>query len=302
MRAAFYPCVLSLCAMAFATDARAAFISYSAEVNGGAHDDLTGSLTGEFVVPFSGLDFGTLRRFDAALGTLQGVQLRLESTFSAHLRGSDLDLEAESFFPFFFTSNDASLSARMNWGMELNVFDPGTTVIMNRTMADSCSRFEEDIISGPDNDNIGCNFEVTQSGAFNWDFPAFSFPLASFIGADPLNFYTRTTGEAFGVCDFDDDGDLCGLSASVLWSGDLIVTYEYLAPDPGGGGGGPGGPGDPGNPGVPVSEPGTLGVLAAGLALLVLQRRRTRRMRQPYCVTGLAIPNPKRATRRLISR
>jgi hypothetical protein len=268
MRAAFYTCVLSLCAMAFAADARAALISYSAEVNGSANDGLTDSVSGEFLVPFSSLEFLTLPRFDAALGTLQAVQLSLESSFSARLSGNDLDLESESFFPFFFTSNDAGLGARLNWGMEVNVFDPGTTVIMNRTMADDCYRYEEDFISGPDNDNIGCNIEATSGDAFNWDFPVFNFPLADFIGLDPLNFYTRTTAELFGACDSDDDGDVCGISASVLWSGDLTVTYEFLAPNPGGG------PGDPGDPGVPLSEPGTLGVLAAGLFVLVLQRRR----------------------------
>jgi hypothetical protein len=272
MRAAFYTCVLSLCAMAFATDARAAFISYSAEVNGSANDGLTDSVTGEFLVPFSSLEFLTLPRFNAALGTLQGVQLSLASTFSARLGGNDLDLESESFFPFFFTSNDAGLSARLNWGMEVNVFDPGVNVIMNRTMADDCYRYEEDFISGPDNDNIGCNIEVYSADDFNWDFPVFNFALADFIGLDPLNFYTLTTAELFGACDSDDDGDTCGVSASILWSGDLTVTYQYLAPT---------GPGDPGDPGVPLSEPGTLGVLAAGLALLVLQRRRIRVRRQP---------------------
>ncbi len=276
MRAAFYTCVLSLCAMAVATDARAALISYSADMGGSVHGDSEQPLEGEFVIPFSLAQFFTLPRFDASLGSLLGVQMRLESQFNARLGGSDLDLEAESFFPFFFTSNDASVSARTNWGMEVNVFDPGFNVVMNRTMADSCSRSEESIISGPDNDNIGCNIEVTQSDDFNWDFPTLSFALTDFVGADPLNFYTFISGETFGFCDNDDEGDLCGVSSSVLWSGDVTVTYEYQAPT------GPGGgdPGDPGDPGVPVSEPGTLGVLAAGVVLLVLQRRRRPR-RQP---------------------
>jgi hypothetical protein len=275
MRAAFYTCVLSLCAMVFATDARAAFISYSADIFSSAHADSETSLEGDFVIPFSGLEFLTLPRFDATQGTLLGVQLGLQSSFSASLRGSDFDTESESFFPFFFTSNDALASARTNWGMEVNVFDPGTNVVMNRTMADDCYRYEEDFISGPDNDNLGCVFETSQGGDFNWDFPVFNFALTDFIGADPLNFYTFLSGETFGFCDDDDDGDSCFVSSSVSWSGNLTVTYEYQTP------GDPGDPNDPNDPGVPLSEPGTFGVLAGGLALLALQRRRIRALRQP---------------------
>jgi hypothetical protein len=277
MRAAFYTCVLSLCAMAFATDARAALISHTTDFTAAGHGDSEAGFNGEYLFPFSEVQFHTLERFDPTQGTLLGVQLGLRSDFSARLNGNDFDSEAESFLPFFFTSNDASVSGRTNWGMELNLFDPGTNVVMNRTMADQCSRFEEDIVSGPDNDNTACLFETTQSGDFDWDFSLIGFTLADFIGADPLNFYTFVSGETFGFCDNDDDGDVCGVSSSILWSGDLTVTYEFLAPNPTD----PTDPNDPNDPGVPVTEPGTFGVLAAGLALLALQRRRTRVRAQP---------------------
>jgi hypothetical protein len=252
---------------------RAAVISFAVDFDqqSGGGIDSTG---GEFVDNFGDLDFIALPRFDALLGTLQNVSLVLNSSFGLQLSGRALDLDAESFIPFLLRHNDTNLAARATASMLVRLFDPdGSNVVMNRTVADSCQDSISQIIGGPDNGFAGCALALgspfgylSDAGAFNWEFPAHSFGLADFQGADPINLYAQSIGSVFGFCDDDDVGDHCQGSARLNWSGAITVTYDYLAREIEDGGGN----------GTSVPEPSTLALLGSALLGVALRRRRCR--------------------------
>lgn len=212
-------------------------------------------------------DLGSLRRFDATLGTLTGVLFGFMSTVDLSVQGGAGDSStgyAGELFP-----SDAAFDALLRADLTLGLFDPSgaTNFTGGAQLADSCQ-------AQSDVEYARCSISRSQTRSLNAELGLAGVALDAFIGTDPINFFASVVSSLTSNCQVDFDGvDTCYFvsGTGARWSGLATVAYTYNAV------GGPGGVGG-GGAGNTVPEPSSLALLAlGGLGLAGAARTRRRR-------------------------
>ncbi len=159
--------------------------------------------------------------------------------------------------------NDAGIDASVEGSLRIQLFDPSSSITtLNFPLVNG---FCYKLIS--EAEAVSCFDNVFSSSTYNALMPLGALGLVDFVGTDPINLFTALNGTFSGVCDSDDLADECQLSVRIDWLGLVGVTYTY----------GIGGRGDPpggGGGGNTVPEPDSNLLIAIGLVLLALLRRR----------------------------
>lgn len=246
---------------------------------------VTDSIVSDVGASFSGTLSGSqplaLPRFDPIFGTLQAVEIGFQSDYEIKLYVGAHDDDPETFLSIH-TRIDAGIDASVDGSLRVQLQDPSSssTILNFPSVNGSC--YEQQ--TGPLLDGyISCH-DYASSGSSTYDalMPLGALGLTDFVGTDPINLFTALNGTFSGTCDSDDgdsgEHDYCEiLQASIDWSGLVGVTYTYAID---GGGGDPTGGGGSDGGSHMVPEPGTNLLIAIGLSLLALLRRRPAAMKR----------------------
>lgn len=268
-----------LAGLAVSTNTLATVIFYSTPFI--VEDASSGPVVDSFSGTLSDVQFLELPRFDPALGTLEGVEIQVQSDYQIFIRERASDDVVEVGIIFIdVPHNDAGIDASVQGSLRVQLQDPfGIATPFNFPSANT---FCYTSIAAP----VSCNKELLGSpSTYDALLPLGALGLLDFVGSDPINLFTLLNGTFSGVCDGDDEGDECVLGVAISWSGLVGVTYTY----------GIDGGGDPpwgGGGGNTVPEPDSNLLIAIGLVLLALLRRRPV-ARAAYALTPVLQPHTR---------
>ncbi|MDP1645792.1 MAG: choice-of-anchor E domain-containing protein [Thiobacillus sp.] len=251
-----------LAGLAVSTNTWATVLFYSTPFS--VTDIITEPVEGSFSGTLSASQLLELPRFDPTLGTLQGVEIEFQSNYEVFILGEARDTRGEFVFFPFGESNDAGIDASVEGSLRVQLFDPSSSTTTLNIPSVNAFCYESISVAEP----VLCLAQTSSTAnAYNALMPLGALGLLDFVGADPINLFTSLGGTFFGTCDGDDLADECALQVRINWFGLVGVTYTYGIDgggDPPGGGGG----------GNTVPEPDSNLLIAIGLVLLALLRRR----------------------------
>lgn len=255
-----------LAGLAVSTNTWATVLFYSTPFS--VTDVSRGPVGASFFGTLSDFELLELPRFNQTLGSLQGVEIEFQSDYEVIILGQAGDLRGEWDLipvpPFVINErNDAGIDASVGGSLQVQLFDPSnsTTTLNFPSVNGFCYE------SNSDGDPVSCLNNVFSPSTYDALMPLGALGLLDFVGTDPINLSTALNGTFSGVCDGDDVGDECELGVRINWFGLVGVTYTYEVD----GRGDPPGGGDGGNT---VPEPDSNLLIAIGLVLLALLRRR----------------------------
>lgn len=246
--------LVSAALAAASLSAGAALLSYDANFNITQADititasNLNGSSSSSNSGPRNSSQVLSLSRFDAGLGTLQGVSISLTSAFGAttSLQVSFVDGSDAPQLQLFKVEGPLGGSLTGLSGLYSRGFasNPSASCGFPSLTGTTCSQIE--YLTG------SLNTPQAFSGA----------DLAAFIGSGSFNL-TATLDSSLMAATFPDNGtsfvdnaSLQGSMSGINWAGTVKVTYDYLA-----------------STGNPIPETLSLYLVMAGLAAVAWRRR-----------------------------